>query len=146
MGRVSADLHLPGTSGFRRLNLAMVLAGLAAFGILYATQPVLPLIGATYGVGPSRASLTVSATTGALAVAVLPMAALAARIGRVRAMRGGLLLAVVLTALAAVAPTFPVLVVLRAATGVVLAAVVAVAMGHVGAEVEARGLGSARRR
>ena len=143
MGRVSADLHLPGTSGFRRLNLAMVLAGLAAFGILYATQPVLPLIGATYGVGPSRASLTVSATTGALAVAVLPMAALAVRIGRVRAMRGGLLLAVVLTALAAVAPTFPVLVVLRAATGVVLAAVVAVAMGHVGAEVEARGLGSA---
>ena len=51
VGRVSADLHLPGTSGFRRLNLAMVLAGLAAFGILYATQPVLPLIGATYGVG-----------------------------------------------------------------------------------------------
>jgi YNFM family putative membrane transporter len=141
--RVSTDLHLPGTTGFRRLNLAMVLAGLAAFGILYATQPVLPRIGATYGVGPSRASLTVSATTGALALAVLPMAALAVRIGRVRVMRGGLLLAVVLTALAAAAPTFPVLVGLRAATGVVLAAVVAVAMGHVGAEVEPRGLGSA---
>ena len=92
--RVSTDLHLPGTTGFRRLNLAMVLAGLAAFGILYATQPVLPRIGATYDVGPSRASLTVSATTGALALAVLPMAALAVRIGRVRAMRGGLLLAV----------------------------------------------------
>ncbi len=143
MGTVSADLHLPGTTGFRRLNLAMVLAGLAAFGILYATQPVLPQIGAEYGVGPSRASLTVSATTGALALGVLPMAALAVRIGRVRSMRGGLLLAVALTALAAVAPSFPLLVGLRAATGLVLAGVVAVAMGHVGAEVEPRGLGSA---
>ncbi len=143
MGTVSADLHLPGTAGFRRLNLAMVLAGLAAFGILYATQPLLPQIGTEYGVGPSRASLTVSATTGALALAVLPLAALAVRIGRVRSMRAGLLLAVALTALAAVAPSFPTLVVLRAATGVVLAGVVAVAMGHVGAEVEPRGLGSA---
>ena len=140
---MSADLHVLGTTGFRRLNLAMVLAGLAAFGILYATQPLLPQIGSEYGVGPSRASLTVSATTGALALAVLPMAALAVRIGRVRSMRGGLLLAVALTALAAIAPTYPTLVLLRAATGVVLAGVVAVAMGHVGAEVEPRGLGSA---
>lgn len=142
MGTVS-ELHVPGTTGFRRLNLAMVLAGLAAFGILYATQPLLPQIGADYGVGPSRASLTVSATTGALALAVLPMAALSVRVGRVRSIRLGLLLAVLLTGLAAVAPSFGTLVLLRGLTGVVLAGVVAVAMGHVGAEVEPRGLGSA---
>ena len=48
-----------------------------------------------------------------------------------------------LTGLAAVAPSFGTLVLLRGLTGVVLAGVVAVAMGHVGAEVEPRGLGSA---
>lgn len=127
----------------RRLNLAMVTAGLAAFGILYAAQPVLPQIGAEFGVSPSRASLAVSASTGALALAVVPTAALALRFGRLPTMRVGLLLAVLLTALAALAPSFAALVVLRALSGVVLAAVAAVAMGHVGAEVHPSGLGSA---
>jgi YNFM family putative membrane transporter len=137
-------LHVPGSAGYRRLNLAMVLAGLAAFGILYAAQPVLPQIGAEFGVGPSRASLAVSASTGALALAVVPAAALALRFGRVSTMRVGLLVAVLLTALAAFAPSFAVLVALRTLSGVVLAGVVAVAMGHVGSEVHPSGLGSAR--
>lgn len=136
-------LHLPGTPGYRRLNLAMVLAGLGAFGILYAAQPVLPQIGEEFAVSPSRASLTVSASTGALALFVLPAAALAGRFGRVRSMRVGLLLAVALTALVAVAPTFGTLVVLRALSGAVLAGVVSVAMGHVGSEMHPSGLGSA---
>jgi len=121
----------------------MVLAGLAAFGLLYAAQPVLPEIGAELGVGPSAASLTVSAATGALALAVLPGAALARRWGRVRLMRVGLVAAVLLTGAAAVAPDFASLVVLRTLSGLALAAVVGVAMGHVGAEVHPAGLGSA---
>lgn len=40
------SLHLPGSPGFRRLNAAMGAAGLAAFGMLYATQPLLPELGA----------------------------------------------------------------------------------------------------
>jgi YNFM family putative membrane transporter len=137
------DLHRPGTAGFRRLNGAMVLAGLAAFGLLYAAQPVLPQLGDEFGVGPSAASLAVSAPTGALALGVLPAAALAVRWGRVRVMRVGLVLAVLLTAAVAVSPDFTTLVVLRALSGLALAAVVAVAMGHVGAEVHPVGLGSA---
>jgi YNFM family putative membrane transporter len=136
-------LHRPGTAAYRRFNAAMVLAGLAAFGILYAAQPVLPLIGEEFGTGPARASLAVSASTGALALAVVPAAALAARWGRVRTMRTGLLAAVLLTALAAVAPTFGVLVGLRVLAGAALAGVVAVAMGHVGSEMHPAGLGSA---
>ncbi|RLV48974.1 MFS transporter [Nocardioides mangrovicus] len=136
-------LHAPGTPGYRRLNQAMLLAGLAAFGLLYATQPVLPEIGDSFDVGAGTASLAVSATTGALAVAVVPAAAVALRLGRVRVMRSGLVLASVLTALAGLSPRFGVLIGLRAVTGVVLAGVVAVAMGHVGAEVHPRGLASA---
>ena len=140
---VGAELHRPGTPGFRRLNTAMLLAGLAAFGLLYAAQPVLPQLGREYDVAPGTASLAVSATTGALALSVLPAAALARRWSRVRVMRVGLVVSVLLTAAVAVSPDFTTLVVLRALSGLALAAVVGVAMGHVGAEVHPAGLGSA---
>ncbi|SDR70877.1 MFS transporter, YNFM family, putative membrane transport protein [Nocardioides scoriae] len=136
-------LHRPGSPGYRRLNVAMVLAGLAAFGLLYAAQPVLPQLADEFGVRASLASLAVSATTGALAIAVLPAAVVARRWGRARTMRWGLVASVVLTLGVAVAPTFGSLVVLRALSGLTLAAVAGVAMAHVGAEVHPAGLGSA---
>ena len=58
-------------------------------------------------------------------------------------MRVGLVASVLLTGAAAVAPDFASLVVLRTLSGLALAAVVGVAMGHVGAEVHPAGLGSA---
>jgi YNFM family putative membrane transporter len=135
--------HRPGSAGFRRLNLAMCLVGLAGFGLLYATQPVLPELSAEFGVPAATASLSVSATTGALALLVVPATLLGLRVGRVRLVLGGLLAAVLLTLLAAVAPTFPLLVVLRGLGGAALACAVAVAMGHVAAEVHPRGLAAA---
>ena len=149
VGRVSTttavpDLrHRPGSPGFRRLNLAMGLVGLAGFGLLYATQPVLPELSAEFDVPAATASLSVSATTGALALLVVPATLLGLRLGRVRLIRGGLLVAVLLTLLAAAAPTFPLLVVLRGLGGAALACAVAVAMGHVAAEVHPRGLAAA---
>ncbi|MDT9593359.1 MFS transporter [Nocardioides zeae] len=137
------DRHRPGTPAYRRLNLAMICAGLAAFGMLYATQPVLPEIAAAYGTTATTASLTVSASTGALALAVIPVTALAARWGRVRSMRVGLLLAVALAIACAAAPSIGALIGLRGVLGLVLAGVVAVAMGHVGAEVHPSGVGAA---
>ncbi|TQS42166.1 MFS transporter, partial [Cryptosporangium phraense] len=139
-----ADLrHRPGSAGFRSLNIAMGLVGLAAFGMLYATQPLLPRLSERFGVDATAASLSVSVTTGALAVLVVPATWLGSRIGRRRTIRIGLVAAVGLTLACAVAPTFPVLLGLRAATGAALAAVVGVAMGHVAAEVHPSGLASA---
>lgn len=135
--------HVPGSEGFRRLNLAMGAAGLAAFGMLYATQPLLPELGADFGVGPTASALTISVATGALALLVVPVTAVARRVGRARTMVVALLAATVLTLLAALAPTYAALVVLRGLSGAALAAVVAVAMGHVAAEVHPRGLGTA---
>lgn len=140
---MSSDLHRPGTPGFRRLNLAMGLAGLAAFGMLYTTQPLLPELSEAFDVGPTTASLTLSVCTGLLALLVVPATALGRRWGRPRTMGVALLLAAVLTLLSAAAPTFAVLLVLRALTGAALAAVVGVAMGHVGVEVHASGLATA---
>ena len=80
-----------GSRELRRLNGAMLFAALAAFGLLYSTQALLPAVGASFGVGPTAASLTVSAATGALALAILPLSAVAESVGRVPVMRTGLL-------------------------------------------------------
>lgn len=135
--------HRPGSAGFRSLNLAMVSAGLAAFGLLYATQPLLPRLSAQFDVDATTASLSVSVTTGALALLVVPATWLGQRVGRRRTMLIGLVASVVLMIGCAVAPSFAVLLAFRAASGVALAAVVGVAMGHVAAEVHPAGLGSA---
>jgi YNFM family putative membrane transporter len=132
-----------GSPELRRLNLAMVFAALAAFGMLYATQALLPSIGADLGVGPTAASLTVSAATGALALGMLPLSSVAETRGRVPVMRAGLLLACVFTFAAAAAPYFWLLLVARALVGLSLAAVVAVAVAHLGDEVQPAELGTA---
>jgi MFS transporter, YNFM family, putative membrane transport protein len=131
------------TSELRRLNVAMLFAALAAFGMLYSTQALLPAIGADFGVSPTAASLTVSASTGALALAILPLSSAAESLGRVRVMRIGLLAACVFTLVSAVAPFFAVLLAARALVGVALAAVVAVAVAHLGDEVRPAELGTA---
>lgn len=135
--------HLPGSPQLGRLNLAMVAAGVAAFGALYSTQAVLPAIGDAFDVSATRTSLTVSAGTGALAASVLPMSMAADLWGRTRVMRTGMALVATLLIASAFAPTFPLLVGFRALLGIAVAAVVGVAMGHVGAEVHHRAVGAA---
>jgi MFS transporter, YNFM family, putative membrane transport protein len=85
----------------------------------------------------------VSAATGALALAILPLSSAAESLGRVRVMRTGLLLACLFTFVAAAAPVFALLLVARALVGVALAAVVAVAVAHLGDEVHPAELGTA---
>ena len=132
-----------GSAELRRLILAMLFAALAAFGLLYATQALLPSVGAAFGVGPTAASLTVSVATGALALAILPLSSVAESVGRVPTMRVGLLVACAGTLAAALAPYFWLLLVARGVVGVALAAVVAVAVAHLGDEVHPTELGTA---
>jgi len=132
-----------GSRELRRLNVAMLFAALAAFGLLYSTQALLPAVGSGFGVGPTAASLTVSAATGALALAILPLSSVAESVGRVPVMRAGLLAGCLFTFAAAAAPAFWVLVLARGLVGVSLAAVVAVAVAHLGDEVHPAELGTA---
>ncbi|MHA3702926.1 MFS transporter [Jatrophihabitans sp. YIM 134969] len=127
----------------RRLEIAMLGAGLAGFGLMYCTQALLPAIGATFDVGPAAASLTVALTTGALALAVVPMSSLAESFGRARVMRVALAAACLLTVAGAFAAAFWQELVVRALVGLALAGVVAVAMGHLGDEVPPRVVGTA---
>ena len=96
-----------GTPAYRRLTLAMLLAGLATFSLLYSVQPLLPLFARDFELSAEGASLAVSMATGPLAVAILFAGLLSDRVGRRPLMVGGMFLAAGLTLATAVAPGWP---------------------------------------
>jgi len=118
-------------------------AGFVTFSLLYETQPVLPLVAGTFGLSPAGASLSLSAATLSLAFGMLAAAPLSDAKGRVGVLRVALVLAALLGLLVPFAPTFPVLVALRAVQGLALAGVPAVAMAYLSEEVEPKGAGAA---
>ncbi|WP_203607603.1 MFS transporter, partial [Streptomyces sp. SID11385] len=132
-------LH-PGGPGFRRMSLALFLAGVATFALLYATQALLPLLSAGFHASASDTSWTVSAATGALALAVVPLSALSERFGRRTMMTAALCVAVPLALLAPFAPSLGALIALRAVQGAALAALPASAMAYLAEEVRPKAL------
>jgi MFS transporter, YNFM family, putative membrane transport protein len=135
--------HERGTPTYRRLGAAMWCAGLATFVLVYCVQALLPTLAAEFAVSSSVASLALSATTGTLALAIVPLSAVAESWGRTRVMTAALAASAVLGVLAPLAPTFGALVTVRALQGVALAALPALAMAHVTREVAPRWLGGA---
>ncbi|MEU6732001.1 MFS transporter [Streptomyces physcomitrii] len=135
-----ADRLTPGGPGYRRMSLALFLAGIATFALLYTTQALLPLISADFGVTESAASWSVSAATGALALCVLPLSALSERYGRRTLMTGSLAVAVAVGLLVPFAPSLGALVALRAVQGAALAGLPATAMAYLAEEVRPRAL------
>lgn len=111
--------------------VALLAAGIATFGELYAVQGVLPLLAREFAVSPAQAALTLSVATGGLALTVLPWASVAERIGRLQAMRIALVASAVLSVLAAVAPTFELLMAARFLGGAALGAVPALAVAYI---------------
>jgi MFS transporter, YNFM family, putative membrane transport protein len=132
-----------GDAGLRRVNFALFLAGLATFTLLYETQALLPLLSRSFGAGPAAASLTVSAATGALALAVIPVSSLSEVAGRRTVMSVSVLAASMLGLLAPLSPAFWVLLACRALQGAALAGVPAVAMAYLAEEVDRGSLGQA---
>lgn len=108
----------------------MVCGGIATFADLYAIQAVLPALSAQLSIDESVSTLAISVATGALAITVLPWAAVADRIGRARAMTIATSIAAVTGLLVPFAPTVTILLLLRAVSGAALAAVPALAMAH----------------
>lgn len=125
----------PGHPAFRRALVALFAIGLATFSLLYLVQPILFIVGPEFGHSATQASLLVSVSTAALALAVIPLARLSERWGRRRTMVAGLAVAALAGAGLALAPTWSALLVLRTVQGVALAAVPAAAMAWVAEEV-----------
>src|SRR4051812_951742 len=110
-------LHERGTRGYRRVGAALWCAGLATFVLIYCVQGLLPNLATEFGVSSSASSLVLSATTGMLALAVVPLPAIAESWGRARVMTAALALSAVLGLLAPLAPSFGALVAIRALQG-----------------------------
>jgi YNFM family putative membrane transporter len=129
-----------GGPGYRRMSLALFLAGVATFALLYSTQALLPLISQDFGVTASAASWTVSAATGALALFVLPLSALSERFGRRTLMTASLVVAVTVGLLVPFAPSIGALIALRAVQGAALAGLPASATAYLAEEVRPKAL------
>ena len=132
-----------GTAEFRRMRLALFLGGFSTFSLLYCVQPLLPEFVATFHVSPAESALALSLSTGMLAVAIMAAATFSQALGRRGLMFASMGLAALLNLAAALAPSWPLLLLARALEGLVLGGVPAVAMAYVGEEMEPRDLGSA---
>ena len=132
-----------GTWAYRRINLALVLSGWATFAGLYATQPLLPELAESFHLTAAESSLALSLSTGTLAVAIMVAGALAETVGRKTLMFVSLILAAVFGIAAALAPSWPLLLLFRALEGAALGGAPAVAMAYLAEEIEPKGLGTA---
>lgn len=132
-----------GTPAFRRANAALFIGGFATFALLYATQPLLPELAREFGTGPARASLSVSAGTGAMALMLIPASLLSDRYGRTRLMKISLALAALIALASAFVSDFTQMVVLRALLGATLAGLPAAAMAYLGEEIAPNAQGRA---
>jgi MFS transporter, YNFM family, putative membrane transport protein len=132
-----------GSVRYRRISLALFLAGFSTFSLLYCVQPLLPVFAQEFGVGPAESSLSLSLSTGFLALAIFCAAAVSEALGRRGLMFGSMCGAALLNLALALAPGWHALLVLRALEGLVLGGVPAVAMAYLAEEIEPRGLGLA---
>ena len=132
-----------GTPAYRRISLALFLAGFATFSLLYCVQPVLPELAQHFGLGAAGSSFALSVSTGCLAAAIFIAGALSEGRDKRRLMFVSMALAALCNLGAALAPTWGVLLTARALEGVLLGGVPAVAMAHLSDEIHPRGLGFA---
>lgn len=126
----SIALVAAGTARYRRIVGLLAAGGLANFAVVYFPQPLLPAIAASLGVDAGSSGLALSATTAAMLLGLLLAGPVSDRIGRVAAMSGSLVIAGILSAACALAPTWEVFLALRAAAGLALAVLPAVALAY----------------
>ncbi|EOD66955.1 MFS transporter [Amycolatopsis vancoresmycina] len=127
----------------RRVKTAVAAAGISSFALLYAPQPVLPQLAAQYHLDPGGAALAVSVATGALAIAVLPIAALSEVVGRRPVILTSVVASVVIGLLLPLMPTYPALLVLRALQGVAIAGFPGVAAAYLAERLGRAGVAAA---
>ncbi len=132
-----------GSAAYRRMNAAFFFAGFAIFSLLYCVQPLLPILAQDFAVSPAASSLSLSLSTALLALAILAAAALSERLGRRGLMFASIATAAFLNIAAAGAPSWALLLAIRALEGIALGGAPAVAMTYLAEEIHPSGLGFA---
>ena len=128
---------------FWRVNFALFLGSFATFALLYCVQPLMPLFARAFSISPAAASLSLSAATGVLAVAMIFAGMLSDVFGRKAIMTASLAAAAAATLAASFAPNWTAFVALRAPTGLALSGVPAVAMPYLVEEMDRSAIGLA---
>ncbi|WP_324611593.1 MFS transporter [Bacillus massiliglaciei] len=131
----------PSGKAFRRTLWALFLGSFVTFADLYSTQPVIPEFVKTFGVKPATASLTLSFSTGMLAVCLLLVSFLAEKIDRKKLMGTALLLSSILSICVSLVDELHLLIFIRAVQGAVLAGFPAIAMAYINEEFHPKSLG-----
>jgi MFS transporter, YNFM family, putative membrane transport protein len=129
------------TRRYRLASFALLLAGFATFAALYDVQPLLPALSNEFAITPATASLALSATTIALAVALFVAGSLSETIGRKTPIVASLAASSIITFACAIAPNFTTLLGLRLLEGIAISGVPAIAMAYISEEVGSEALG-----
>ena len=96
-----------GTADYRRMTVALFIAGFSTFGLLYDVQPLLAFFTSHFHVGAANSSLAVSMATGAMALSFFPAGILSDRIGRLPVMTVSLFASALLTVISSLLPGWP---------------------------------------
>ena len=127
--------HVPASTAYRRIVVALFVAGIATFALLYSTQAILPELTAQFGVSSAASTLSVSLTTLGLGITLLVAGPASDVVGRTRLIHLSLTASAVVAAACAFAPTWSSLLVLRLLVGVTLAGLPAVATAYLREEL-----------
>jgi len=115
-------------------TIAIMLAGIAAFLNLYATQPLLPMLVRVFSASKAAVGMTVSAATIGVALSAPFCGLIAERVGRKRVIVSSTLLLFVPTILASSATSLPMLIVWRFLQGLVMPGIFGVAIAYIAEE------------
>lgn len=127
-----------GTPKFMRVTLALFSAGLATFALLYCVQPILPVLSQQFGVSPATSSLSLSLSTGLMALGLLVTGPLSDAVGRKSVMVTALMLAAICTLISATMTSWHGILIMRGLMGLSLSGVAAVGMTYLSEEMDAR--------
>ena len=131
----------PAGKSFRITILALFLGSFVTFADLYSTQPIIPVFAKQFGVSPAMASLTLSCSTGTLAICLFLMSFLFGNVDRRKVMGTALTFSALLTICVAFTTNLNALIAIRALQGVALAGFPAIAMAYINEEFHPRSLG-----
>ncbi len=126
-----------------RANAALFAAGFGTFSLLYCVQPVMPMFTEEFGVSPAASSLSLSLTTGTLAITIFVTGFMSQSWDRKILISASLFIASVLTLLTSLSSSWMALLAAHSLVGVALGGVPAAAMAYAAEEARAEGSGFA---
>ncbi|WP_239023831.1 MFS transporter [Salinicola corii] len=138
---VESDFIERGRAGYRPTMLALFLGAFSTFVLLYCVQPLMPILSDAFGIDAATSSLSLSVSTGMLAIGLLVTGPVSDAVGRKSIMTIALLSASACTLLAAVMPNWMGILIMRALAGLSLSGLCAVAMTYLNEEIHPRYIG-----